>query len=205
MNSGDIFQVSPPFTFPYVYPRSTCLEPVPLPSAVDCESNIRARNRQPKQHKLHKEPAPAPSALSTLDRGGATFRARCCRCRIASGVVLVEIERLNTDDVVVIGELARLGGETDVGNGWDLEVWNFEALGPLVFSLVLQVEFEGFILEVGEPGLGGDLGVADTTSLVTVSATTMGFSIWGCLQSSRPPRCPFRRCPCRMAFCRRRS
>jgi hypothetical protein len=42
---------------------------------------------------------------------------------------------------------------------------DFETLRPLAFGLVLQLEAEVLVLEVGEAGDGGDVGVADATGL----------------------------------------
>lgn len=81
--------------------------------------------------------------------------------------MLVEVQGLDRDDVVVVGELAGLGGEAQVGNRRDFEVGDIEALGPVIFGLVLQLELERLVLEVGELGLGGDLCVADAAGLMT--------------------------------------
>jgi hypothetical protein len=53
------------------------------------------------------------------------------------------------DDVVVVCELAGLGGEAEVGDGRDFEVGDFEALRPFVVGFVLELEAEVFVLEVG--------------------------------------------------------
>ena len=73
--------------------------------------------------------------------------------------------RPDIDDVVVIGQLAGLSGETEVCDGRDLEVGDVEAGGPFVDGFVLKFELEVFILEVGEFGDGGHLGVADAAGL----------------------------------------
>lgn len=44
-------------------------------------------------------------------------------------------------------------------------VVDFEALRPFVFGFVLEFELEGFVGEIGEFGLCGDVGVANATSL----------------------------------------
>jgi hypothetical protein len=66
---------------------------------------------------------------------------------------------------VVVGEFASLGGETEVGDGWDFEVLDLEALRPFAFSLVLQLEAQVLILEVGEARDGGYVGVTDAAGL----------------------------------------
>lgn len=64
---------------------------------------------------------------------------------------------------MVVAQLARLGGETEVRNvgdrGGRLDV---EALRPLVLVLVLELELELLVLEVGEAELGGGRRVAET-------------------------------------------
>ena len=75
---------------------------------------------------------------------------------------------------MVVRELARLGGEAKVRDRGDLEVFDVEALGPFVFGLVLEVELETFVGEIGKTGLGGDLGVADAAGLFTnISASSL--------------------------------
>jgi hypothetical protein len=70
---------------------------------------------------------------------------------------------------VVVAQLTRLSGETEVSNGGNGNVSlvgvESKAVGPRVFGLVLQFQGEGLVLEVGETGLGGDGGAAKTTSL----------------------------------------
>lgn len=61
----------------------------------------------------------------------------------------IEILGADGNDVVVIGEFAGFGGEANVGDARDFVIGDFKALGPLVFGFVHEVEFEGFVLEVG--------------------------------------------------------
>jgi hypothetical protein len=77
--------------------------------------------------------------------------------------------RLDGNDVVVIGEFTGLGRETQVGDRGDLEVWDFKALSPFAFRLVLEFKAEELFLEVRETGFGRDLGIANSTGLVAVS------------------------------------
>jgi hypothetical protein len=80
---------------------------------------------------------------------------------------------------VVVGQLAGFGGETEVGDGWDFEVLDLEALRPFAFGLVLQREAQVLVLEVGEARNGGYLGVADATSLEIISiAEGLGDGNW---------------------------
>jgi hypothetical protein len=73
--------------------------------------------------------------------------------------------RLYRNDVVVVGKLAGFGGEAEVCDGWDFEVGDVEALRPVTFRLVLHLELEGLVLEVGELGDGRYLGITNATSL----------------------------------------
>ena len=70
---------------------------------------------------------------------------------------------------MVVGEFTSFGGEAQVGDGWDFEVGNLEALRPFVLGLVLEFKAEILLLEVGEAGSGCDLGVANATGLVQMS------------------------------------
>lgn len=78
----------------------------------------------------------------------------------------VEILRLDSDDIMVIRELAGLSGESKVGDGRNFKVGNVEAFSPFVFGLVLEFEFEGFIGEVGDFGFRGDIGIANAAGLL---------------------------------------
>ena len=70
---------------------------------------------------------------------------------------------------MVVTQLTSLGGETEVSNGWNGDVGfvgvEIKALDPGVFGLVLQLEGQGLVLEIGETGLGRDGGVTETASL----------------------------------------
>lgn len=124
------------------------LEPIPLPSPINRKPNIRPRQRQPKQHKLHEKPRPAPTLLShNRLRIRTPTLPLLISARLGSGartrasIALIQILRLNGDDVVVIGEFARFGAETEVCDRRNLEVGDVEAFGPFVFGLVLEFEF----------------------------------------------------------------
>lgn len=70
---------------------------------------------------------------------------------------------------MVVAQLTGLSGETQVSNGGNSNVGfvgiEIKALDPGVFGLVLQLEGQGLVLEIGETGLGRDGGVAETASL----------------------------------------
>lgn len=57
------------------------------------------------------------------------------------------------DDVLVVADFAGLAGETQVGHGWDCDIGlrgvQGKTVGPRAVRLVLQVQREGFVLEVG--------------------------------------------------------
>lgn len=76
---------------------------------------------------------------------------------------------------MVVAELTRLGGEAKVRNGGngDLGVVSgqAEALSPRVLGLVLQLQAQGLVLEVGKASLGGHSCVAETTSLEKVAVS----------------------------------
>lgn len=70
---------------------------------------------------------------------------------------------------MVVTELTGLSGETEVGHRGNGDVGIFgvegEAFRPGVFGLVLELQRQRLVLEVGKAGLGRDWGAAETTSL----------------------------------------
>jgi len=69
---------------------------------------------------------------------------------------------------VVVAQLPRLSGEAKIGNlgdGWWLV--GLEAKRPLALRLVLQLELEILVLEIGQAELGRDTRVPDTASRAT--------------------------------------
>lgn len=82
---------------------------------------------------------------------------------------MVQVLGLDGDNVVVVAQFACLSGETQVGDGGDCDAAilgsQAEAVGPGVLGLVLQVQGERLVLEVGETKLGGDRSVAESTGL----------------------------------------
>lgn len=69
---------------------------------------------------------------------------------------------------MVVTEFAGFRAESKVGDVGDLRrVVDLEAGCPLVFFLVLEVELELLVLDVGETHLGGDTGVSNATSRAT--------------------------------------
>lgn len=144
------------------------LKPVPPPAAVDGKSNISTRDRKSKDNELHQEPEPAATA-ALLGRLRALVLATVVVLlgrRAGAGLARgrVQVLRVDADNVVAVAELARLGAETQVADGGQFEVGDLEAAGPLVFVLVHQVEGELFVLEVGDLGPRGEVGIAHAAS-----------------------------------------
>ena len=67
----------------------------------------------------------------------------------------MHVVRLHLYDVVVVGQLAGLGAESEVVDGREFEGTGLEAVGPFVGSFVLQFDSEGLFLVVGETDFGG--------------------------------------------------
>lgn len=145
------------------------LEAVSLACAVDGVADVGAGEGEAEEDELHEEPGPAAGLLLARHARGRLAGLGVGRGGRLAGVAAVQVERLDRDDVEVVRELARLGGEAQVGDGRDLEVGDLEAEGVLVFGLVLQLELEERVLEVGDAGFGGDLGVADAAGLDTLA------------------------------------
>lgn len=88
------------------------LKAIPLPGTVHCKPNVRTREHETKEDELQEEPSPAATLFGSMRlrlRLGALITGR--RVRRPRWVLLVQVERLDGDDVVVVGELARFGGK----------------------------------------------------------------------------------------------
>lgn len=141
----------------------------PRLGAVDRPAKVPANNRTKEQNNLEQEPRPATRLLLGLGAGPATATRVIRATATAVPVHRVQVLGLERDDVVVVAELARLGRKTQVCDGGDGNVrvcgGQFETVGPCVLRLVLQVQTEGLVLEVGETELSWYGCVAETTSL----------------------------------------
>ena len=62
-------------------------------------------------------------------------------------------------------KVTTVRGKSEVGNLWQSDVGNVEALNPCVLLLVLQLQLEVVILEVSQLRLSCNLRVANTASL----------------------------------------
>lgn len=141
------------------------LEPVALLCAVDGESDIGAGQRKTKQDKLHQEPGPAAALAVAAHAARGLAGLGGGRTRGLAGVALVQVLCLDGDDVEVVAQLACFGAEAEVCDGRDFEIGDLEARRVFVLGLVLQLELEERVLEVGQARFGGDLGVADPAGL----------------------------------------
>lgn len=148
------------------------LEPVSLSGAVDGEPNIRSSKGQSKQHKLEQEPAPAAAAAAVL---WPRCAASCLLAGLGGGsaVLHVKVLRAHANDIVVVRQLTSLRRKAEVGHRGHFVVLDFEALGPFIFLLVLQLELEGLVGEVGKAGFRGDSGITDTPGLCSMLATRL--------------------------------
>lgn len=70
---------------------------------------------------------------------------------------------------MVVTQLTGLSGETQVSDGGNGDVRfvgiEGEAVGPRVLGLVLEVQGEGLVLEIGQAQLRRNGGAAETTGL----------------------------------------
>lgn len=139
-------------------------------SAVNRPAKVAAHHSAEEQNNLEQEPRPAATLF--LGLAGATGPATAARGIGAAEVSVqrVQVLRLERDDIVVVAQLAGLGGETQICDSRDGDVGvcgrQLEAVGPRVFRLVLQIQAQGLVLEVGETKLGWDGSIAEATSLV---------------------------------------
>jgi len=143
---------------------------MPLVTFIPRAPDIRSPTYQNQRYNLHEEPTP-PTSLPSLPLHPRTrllpplirvYLHPCSLCRLR----FIEILRFHGDDVEVVGKLAGFGAEAEVGHGGDGDGGGLEAEGPFLGGFVLEFEFEGLVLEIGEAGLGGDAGAADASGLV---------------------------------------
>lgn len=82
---------------------------------------------------------------------------------ILVGIGIVQIICVDADDVVVVAQFTRFGRKSKIGYGWDSRWFeSFKAEFPLILLLVLEFEFEGFVLEISEFGFSWDIRIAET-------------------------------------------
>lgn len=146
-----------------------CLESVSLLCAVDGVADVGAGQGQSEEDKLDEEPGPAAAVGVAGDAAGRLAGLGGAGAGGLARVALVQVEGLDGDNVEVVRQLAGFGAEAQVCDGGDFEVGDVEAGCEVVFGLVLQLELEERVLEVGQAGLCGDLGVADSTGLVLLA------------------------------------
>lgn len=140
----------------FPYPETpTNSKPTPLTRPIHRPPHIPTPQQAKKHHHLEKKPLPAPRLLLPVELfrlppllPRATIRRRRSPW-LTIPLVDVFIARGDGDDIVIIAQLARFGREAQVGDGGEGEGPRFEAFGPLVFGFVEEVDFEGFLLEVG--------------------------------------------------------
>lgn len=83
---------------------------------------------------------------------------------------------------MVVGELARLGGEAEVGDRRDLDGAQLEAAFPLVFGLVLELQLQRLVLEIRQACFGGGGGVAKAAGLLVERGQLVALlvAVWLC-------------------------
>lgn len=90
--------------------RFTHSESVSLPCSVDGEAHVGTCQSKTEEHEFHEEPCPAATRLLPSHRGGL-LRSVGSDWTLAAWIFLVEIQRLDIDDVVVVGKFTSLGRE----------------------------------------------------------------------------------------------
>lgn len=91
-------------------------------------------------------------------------RGRSLRSVLILGAA-IKILRIDLDDIEIITQLPGLRRETQVGDGGDGDGAELEAGRPVFVGLVLQLELERGVLEVGEACFGGLCGGPYSASL----------------------------------------
>ncbi len=137
--------------------QATPLKPV-APLAVRSPgsiSDIAAADNHEEENNLEEEPSPAATTAAALLLRGRLLSFAATRGGLPRWLGRVEVLGVDRDDVVVVAQLTRLGAKAKVGNlGNCRRLVRLEAQGPLVLGLVLQLQLEVFVLEVGQAELG---------------------------------------------------
>ena len=138
----------------------------PLVASPDGISHIATPSGQYEEDDLGEEPGPAAAATVLLGTGSRLPLLASPASGgdgPAVGLGRVEVPGGDGDDVVVVAQLTRLGAEAEVGDRGDGGGFvGLEAEGPFVLGLVLQLQLQVLVLEVGQPELGRHAGAADT-------------------------------------------
>ncbi len=90
---------------------------------------------------------------------------------------------------MVVAQLARLGAEAEERNlGYRWGLIRLEAQGPFVLGLVLQLQFQVLLLEVGQAGLGRNVRVANAPGRAARELGALAIGVFiGRMSSRRPP------------------
>lgn len=145
--------------------QPTKLEPVRLGlGSVGRPADVGAADNDDEEDNLGEEPCPATALLLNVALAAAlaalvlTTRGRL----VAAARLSVQVLGRDRDDVVVVAKLTSLGSEADVGNVGDRRgLVQLKASLPLVLNLVLELQLELLVLEVGQAHLGGDARMSD--------------------------------------------
>lgn len=127
--------------------------------------DIATADDEEEENDLEEEPSPASTAL----RSRCLFASATSRGRSASRLRRsIEILGVDRDDIVIVAQLACLGGEAKIGYlGNRGRLVGLEAKRPLAFGLVLELQLEVLVLEVRQAELGRDVGLPDAPSRAT--------------------------------------
>lgn len=128
---------------------------------VSGETHVGGANDAKEEKDLEEKPGPAAALLDNrrLLAPVATSRGRLARW--LGGIKVLGVHR---DDIVVVAQLASLSAEAKVGDlGDSRRLVRLEAKSPLALGLVLQLQLQVLVLEVGETELGRHGGGPDAS------------------------------------------
>lgn len=132
-------------------------------------SDVRAADEATKQQHLEEKPSPTTTLLfgssSATGSSSGSSGPACVR-----GHRIVQIPRLDADDVEIVRQLARVRAETEVSRAryFQGQFWlrlQTEAVNPRVRRLVLQLQSERLVLEISQLGFRGDRSTTQPSSL----------------------------------------
>ena len=129
-------------------------------------AGIYAHEQTKNGDNFDEEPSPTSTGLSSTLAGAVEVLVRASvriiRGRLRSRRVgFIKILRFQANDVVILGQFAGFGTESQVSHRRNCNRRHFETLRPLGSVLVLQFQFQVRVLIIREPCLGrpGILGV----------------------------------------------
>lgn len=152
----------------------------PLVSLPGRVADVCTADDDNEQKDLDHHPGPAAALLVLLNllRLLALGLVSLLVVLAAAGLGRVKVLGADGDDIVVVAQLTSLGGESQVRDLWDRgRLVCLEARSPLAIRLVMQLQLEGLVLEVGKAELCRNAGVSDSAGRAARKLVALSISV----------------------------